>query len=83
MTSADSSRMMGIEGVGTMELVDVSGLLRMGGDYLLVPVCRSVGDGFTGKGKSDVWVYSPRFCLIFSSFFITELKLYNFFSPCS
>ena len=56
VTSADSSRMMGIEDVGTMELVDISGLLKMGGDYLLVPVWRSVGDGFTGKGESDVRV---------------------------
>ena len=30
----------------------------MGGDSLLMPVWRSVGDGFTGEGKSDVWVVS-------------------------
>ena len=45
-----------IEGVGTMELVYGDGLLRMGGDFLLLPVWRSVGDRFTGKGDSDVWV---------------------------
>ena len=28
----------------------------MGGDSLLMPMWRSVGDGFTGKGESDVWV---------------------------
>ena len=28
--------------------------LRMGSDSLLMPVWRSVGDGFTGKGESDV-----------------------------
>ena len=45
-----------IEGVGTVELVYLSRLLRMGGDSWLVPVWRSVGDGFTDKGESDVWV---------------------------
>ena len=34
----------------------VGGLLLMGGDSLLVPVWRSVGDGFTSKGELDVWV---------------------------
>ena len=34
----------------------VGGLLRMGDDSLLVPVWRSVGDGFTVKGESDVWL---------------------------
>ena len=33
----------------------VGRLLWMGGDSLLVPVCRSVGDEFTGEGESDVW----------------------------
>ena len=42
MTSADSSRMREIEGVGTVELVHVGGLFRMGGDSLLVPVWRWV-----------------------------------------
>ena len=31
-------------------------LLRVGGDSLLMSVWKSVGDGFTGKGESDVWV---------------------------
>ena len=39
-----------------MEVVFVGGLLWMGGDSLLVPVWRSVGDGFTSKGELDVWV---------------------------
>ena len=56
VTSADSCRMSGIEGVGTVELVYVVRLLRMGGDALLVPVWISVGDGFTGKGASNVWL---------------------------
>ena len=34
----------------------VGGLLWMGGDSLLVPVWRSVGDGFTSKGELVVWV---------------------------
>ena len=55
MTSADSRRMREIEGVG-MKLVYAGRLLRMGGDSLLVLVWRSVGDGFTGKRKSDVWL---------------------------
>ena len=56
MTSADSSRMRETEGVGTMELVYVGRVLRMGGNSLLLPVCGSVVGGFTGKGESDVWV---------------------------
>ena len=31
-------------------------LLRMGGESLLLPLWRSVGGGFTGKGELDVWV---------------------------
>ena len=38
VTSADSCRMRGIEGVGMVKLVYVGGLLRMGNDSLLVPV---------------------------------------------
>ena len=38
-----------IEGVGTVELVFV-------GRLLLVPVWRSLGNGFTGKGNLDVRV---------------------------
>ena len=56
MMSADSCRMRGIEGVGTVELMYVGGLLRMGGGSLLVLVWRSVGDGFTGKGELDMWL---------------------------
>ena len=51
MTSADSCRMGGVEGVGMVELVYVGGLLRMGDDSLLAPVWGSVGDRFTGKGS--------------------------------
>ena len=39
-----------------MELVYVARMLRMGDDSLLVPMRRSVGDRFTGNGKSYVWV---------------------------
>ena len=49
MASADSCRMSGIKGKGIVELVLVGGML-------LVPVRRSAGDGFTGKGELDVWV---------------------------
>ena len=56
MMSADSCRMRGIEGVGTVELMYVGGLLRMGGGSLLVLVWRSVGDGFTDKGELDMWL---------------------------
>ena len=35
--------------MGTEELVYVGGLLRMGGDSLLMPMCGSVEGGFTGK----------------------------------
>ena len=38
-----------------MQLVCVGGLLRMGSDYLLMPVWRSLGNRLTGKGESDVW----------------------------
>ena len=51
VTSADSCRMGGVEGVGMVELVYVGGLLRMGDDSLLAPVWGSVGDRFTGKGS--------------------------------
>ena len=54
VTSPDACRMRRIEGVGTVEMVYVGGILRMGYDSLLVPVWRSVGDGFTGKLESDV-----------------------------
>ena len=39
-----------------VELVYVGRLLGIDGDSLLLPVWRSFGDGFTGKGESDVWV---------------------------
>ena len=38
MTSAGSCRTEKIEGVGAVELVCVGGLLRMGGESLLLPV---------------------------------------------
>ena len=57
MTSADSCRMRGIEGLRMVKLY-VGGLLRVGKDSLLVPVWRSVGDGFTGKGGTDICVIS-------------------------
>ena len=49
-----------IEGVATVDLVYVGGLLRMGGDSLLLPVWRSVGGGFTGKGELEAWVDCSR-----------------------
>ena len=45
MASTDSCRIGEIEGVGTVELVYVGTLLRMGCDSLLMPVCGSVGGG--------------------------------------
>ena len=45
MTSADSCKVGEIEGVGTVGLLYVGKLLRMGCDSLLMPVCGSVGDG--------------------------------------
>ena len=54
MMSADSCRMRGTEGVGMVELVYAGRLLRMGGVSLLIPVWRSLGEGFTGKGELDV-----------------------------
>ena len=56
VTSADSCRTEEVEGVGTVELVCVSKLLRMSAESLLLPVWRSVGGGFTGKGELDAWV---------------------------
>ena len=52
MTSADYYRMTEIEGVGSVELIYVGGLLKIGGDSLLPSVWRSVVDGLTGKGNS-------------------------------
>ena len=43
--------MRGIEGVKTVELVYAGGLLRAGVKSLLLPVWRSVGEGFTAKGN--------------------------------
>ena len=37
-------------------MVYIGGLFRVGSDYLLMLVWRSVEIGFTGKGESDVWV---------------------------
>ena len=59
VTSTDSCRMRRIDGVRTVELVFVGGPLRMGDDSLLVPVWRYVGDGFTGRGESDVCLVRP------------------------
>ena len=60
--SADSGRIREIEGVGTVELVCVGKLWRMGGESLLLPVGRFVGGGFTGKGELDVWVVRAVSC---------------------
>ena len=56
VTSADSCRTREIKVVRTVDLGCVGRLLRMGGESLLLPVWRSVGGGFTGKGDLDVWV---------------------------
>ena len=56
MMSVDLRRTREIEGVGTVELVCVGGLLRMSGETLLLSVWRSVGSGFTGKRELDVWL---------------------------
>ena len=39
-----------------VKLLFVGCLLSMDGHSLLLPVWRSVGDGFTDKGELDVWV---------------------------
>ena len=51
VTSAGPCRTGEIEVVGAAELVCVGRLLRMSGESLLLPVWRSVGGGFTGKGE--------------------------------
>ena len=56
VTSPDCCRTEKVEGVGTVELVCVGGLLRMSFESLLLPVWRSVGGGFTGIGELDAWV---------------------------
>ena len=56
VTSGGCCRTGEVEGVGTVELVCVGGLLRMDGESLLLPVWRSVGGGFIGKGELDAWV---------------------------
>ena len=56
MTSADSCRMRGIEGVGMVELVFFGGLLTIRGDSLLQSVWRPVGDRLTVQGELDVWI---------------------------
>ena len=47
--SADSCRMGEVEGVGTVELVCVGRLLRMGCDSFVMPLCGSVGSGEPGS----------------------------------
>ena len=47
LTLAESEK---FEGVATVELVCVDRLLRKGGESIVIPMWRSVGGGFTGKG---------------------------------
>ena len=47
--SADSCRTGEVEGVGTVELVCVGRLLRMGCDSRVIPVWGSVGSGEPGS----------------------------------
>ena len=47
--SADCCRMGEVEGVGTVELVCVGRLLRMGCDSFAMPLCGSVGSGEPGS----------------------------------
>ena len=49
--SAGSCRIAEIEVVEALEMVFVDRLLTMGGESLVLPVWRSVGGGFTGKGE--------------------------------
>ena len=56
LTSAGSCSTGEVEGVGTVELVCVGELLRMGGESLSLPVWKSVKGGFTSKGELDAWV---------------------------
>ena len=56
VTSAGCCRRGEVDHVAAVELVCVGGLLRMGGESLLLPVWRSVGGEFTGKGVLDAWV---------------------------
>ena len=44
-----------IEGVETVELVFIGGLLRMGGESFLLSLWRSLGVGFIGKVELDAW----------------------------
>ena len=54
--SADSCRTGEVEGVVTMELVCVGGLLTMGGESLLLPVWKSAAGGFTDNEELNAWV---------------------------
>ena len=56
VTSAGSCRTGEIESVGAVELVFVGRLSRTDRESLLLPVWRSVGGGFTGKGELNAWV---------------------------
>ena len=47
--SADSCRMGEVEGVGTVELVCIGRLLRMGCDSFIMPMCGSVASGKPGS----------------------------------
>ena len=56
MISVDLPRAREIEGMRTVELVCVDGLLRMSGKSLLLSMWRSIGNRFSGKEDFDVWV---------------------------
>ena len=55
VTSAGCCRTREVEGVGTVELVCWR-TVEMDCQSLLLPVWRSVGGGFTGRGDFDAWV---------------------------
>ena len=59
VTSAGSCRTGEVGGVGTVGLVCVSGLLRMGCGPILIPVCRFVGGG---KTMGAEWAIMGTFC---------------------
>ena len=54
-----SCRMKETDGVEMVQMVYVGRPLMVGSDSLLLPVWRSVGDGFTGKGR-QICGYSGR-----------------------
>ena len=77
--SADSCRMGEVEGVGTVELVCVGRLLRMGCNSFVMRVCGSVGSGKPGSRMG----YHGNFLLTINGGTIGRDRKFDFVACCA